>query len=72
MRLAREQTDAALEAAERSALLLQKHDLAVATEQAAQLAAKGHKVRGLGVGMGVKIKGRGRVRGIVRVRVSEG
>lgn len=44
VRQAREQTDEAIEAAERSALLLQRHELAASTERAAQLAAQGHSL----------------------------
>ena len=44
VRLAKERTDEALEAAERSGLLMQKQELAAATEKAAQLAAAGHKM----------------------------
>lgn len=44
VRIAREQTDEAIEAAERSALLMQKQELAMTTEKAAQLAAAGHKM----------------------------
>ena len=44
VRIAREQTDEALEAAERSALLMQKHELALTTEKAAQLASAGHRM----------------------------
>jgi len=43
IRLAKEQTDEAIESAERSQLLLQKQELAAATEKAAQLAQHGHK-----------------------------
>lgn len=44
VRLAKERTDEAIEAAERSGLLMQKQELAAATEKAAQLAAAGHKM----------------------------